>query len=114
MSSNSKLTRNGIAYDFRISPYTLKVEYMDGDVIEYIFSSLLYKEKFEEKLESNRDKINESTSNRFGFSIKNDKLCDLKLYTTIEKRGFLIKLNEVGIEWLSNIQLNGNKLTIKS
>ena len=61
--------------------------------ITYVFSSDLYKCKFLEKLEYNRQEINASLTNRFGFAISNDILCDIKMYLTIEKRGFLIFVN---------------------
>lgn len=116
MVSNVQLTRSGVAYDFKISPHKVKVIYnrLTDEKIEFIFSSELYKNKFEEKLEENRKKINDSLSKRFGFTIKNDKLSDIKLYTTIEKRGFLINHNRESIEWLSNIILDGNHLIMKN
>lgn len=106
-----KLTRSNVAYDLNISPHRMIMEYSNNHKIEFVFSSDLYKRKFEEKLIDNRIKINESLSNRFGFSIENDVLSDLKLYTTIEKRGFLIYQNELGIECLNDIILNGQMLT---
>lgn len=114
MSSNLQLTKDGIAYDFRISPYKVVINYDVDDYLEFIFSSNLYKTKFEDKLLINRSKINESLSKRFGIKTINDKLSDIKLYSTIEKRGFLIKLNEMGIECLSNLTLDGNNLIIKN
>ena len=113
MVSNVQLTRSGVAYDFKISPHKLVVEYGEEE-IEYVFSSELYKTKFQEKMEDNRYKINDSLSKRFGFSIVNNKLCDIKLYTTIEKRGFLINHNKESIEWLSSITLDGSNLTTKN
>lgn len=107
------LTRSNIAYDLKASPHETNITYPDG-VITYIFSSDLYRQKFTEKLRDNRNKINESLSNRFGFTIVNDKLCDLKLYCTIEKRGFLIYQNQRGIECLNNIILDGHQLMNKS
>lgn len=105
----SNLTRSNIAYDFNISPHKLNLQYGD-DVITYVFSSDLYRIKFLNKLEENRNKINSSLSKRFNFNIQNDLLSDLKLYITIEKRGFLIFLNGVKIECLKSITLNGQKM----
>lgn len=109
----SKLTRNGIAYDLKTTPYLHCVIY-EKDGVEYRFSSELYKEKFIAKLENHREKINESLSNRFGFNVKNNILSDLKLYTTIEKRGFLIFYNGVPVECQDNITLDGHKMIMKS
>lgn len=105
----NKLTRNNIAYDLNISPHEVKVSYSDA-AIKYMFSSQLYAEKFSMKLKENREKINQSLSNRFGFKITNDKLADLKLYITIEKRGFLIYQDGTKIECLNTVQLDGDNL----
>lgn len=108
------LTRSGISYNLESSPYTLKVEYQKNDYIIFRFSSNLYKEKFESKLLSNRDDINRSLSKRFGFIIVNEKLSDLKLYSSIEKRGFLIETKEGLYKCLNIIKLDGqNKIQKK-
>ena len=101
------LTRSKIAYDLNISPHKTSVVY-DDSVIEYVFSSNLYKESFLNKITEHREKIGTSLSNRFGFNIKCDKLADLKLYDTIEKRGFLINVDGEKIECLKHIILDGN------
>lgn len=108
------LTRSNVAYNLSISPHKNTIEY-DDDSMCYVFSSDLYKRKFMEKIEENRKTISDSLSNRFGFRIVNNKLADIKLYTTIEKRGFLL-YNSKGekIECLNNITLDGVNLTSKS
>lgn len=105
-----KLTVNGIANNLKDSPYHYKINYNCNSYVIYVFSSKLYKGKFEERLESNRENINKSLSNRFGFEIVNNILCDVKLYSSIEKRGFLIKTNKAGFECLENIRLDGKNL----
>lgn len=112
--SRIKLTQDGIANDLTISPYKTKVFYTANSYVIYVFSSKLYKGKFEERMEDNREKINRSLSNRFGFDIVNNLLCDMKLYTTIEKRGFLIKSNKEGFGCLSNLRLDGKTLIQKN
>lgn len=108
------LTRNGIAYNLSLSPYKLTVKYDKDDYITFKFSSQLYKDNFENKLKLNRDTINSSLSKRFGFNIVNDKLSDLKLYSSIEKRGFLIESKEGLYECLNIIKLDGqNKIQRK-
>lgn len=114
MSSELQLTKDGIAYDLRISPYKYIIKYDEEDYLEFKFSSRLYLNKFKDKLLVNRSKINESLTKRFGIKTINDKLCDIKLYSTIEKRGFLINFNEMGIECLNNIILDGNNLIMKN
>lgn len=108
------LTRNGIAYNFDISPYKATVNYSEHDSITYTFSSELYKEKFLTRLDEHRDTINSSLSKRFGFDINNDKLSDIKLYSTTEKRGFLIEIGELKHTCLNTIKLDGqNKIQKK-
>ena len=106
-----KLTRANVAYDLTISPYRVPISYSD-DVLTFVFSSALYKDKFEKAKEENRNKINSSLSNRFGFKIINNMLCDLKLYITIEKRGFLIYKGEKELICQNDITLDGEKLTM--
>lgn len=108
-----KLTRGKVAYNFEFSPYRYAVEYPD-ETITFVFSSELYRKKFIEKYDKNRDTINNSLSNRFGFSIKANKLADLKLYISIEKRGFLICKGRVKIECQNEILLTCELLTNKN
>lgn len=107
------LTRDGIAYDLNISPYRLEVPY-EGCSLTYVFSSELYKGKFYDRFLENREKIGNSLSNRFGFQIENDMLCDIALYGNIEKRGFMILKGEDKIVCQESIILDGAKLTKKS
>lgn len=109
----ARLTRSNVAYDLNISPHKLEMEYKDETII-YVFSSNLYKEKFLQQLDSNRLSINQSLSKRFGFEIVNDKLADLKLYTVIEKRGFLMYRGQDKVECLNTIILDGNQMISKS
>lgn len=104
-----KLTRSGVAYDLSISPHTVTLSYYGKD-LTYVFSSRLYLDKFMEKLDSNRESINHSLSKRFGFTSVNNVLCDIKLYSMIEKRGFLIKNDKESFECLNTIKLDGTTL----
>ena len=114
MIENQLLTKSGVAYDLNISPHEKEIHYNEEDSVVYVFSSNLYKRKFEEKLEDNRRKINESLTKRFGIQIKNDLLCDLKLYSSIEKRGFLLKNKDEGIKCLNDLILDGQRVIIKN
>lgn len=107
----SKLTRSKVAYDLNVSPHKLNVEYPE-ETITFVFSSALYLDKFKDAQNQHRKKINDSLSNRFGFKIEFNKLSDLKLYTTIEKRGFLLYKGQVKIECLKDITLNGETMTV--
>jgi len=108
------LTRSAVAYDLNISPHRESVPYDDGTTVVYVFSSALYRRNFYARFLDNRETISASLSKRFGFEVNNDLLADLKLYTTIEKRGFLIFKNEVKIECRENIILDGHNLTRRS
>ncbi len=107
------LTRNGIAYNLSLSPYKLTVKYDKDDYITYKFSSQLYKDNFQNKMKSNRENIKNSLSKRFGFIIVNEKLSDLKLYSIIEKRGFLLETKEGIFECLNTIKLDGQNKILK-
>lgn len=109
-----QLTRNGICYNFHKTPYEVEVKYQNNKKIVYKFSSTNNVDRFKSKLQENRDKINESLSKRFKFAIEQDIICDLKLYQTVETRGFLICSNGVFIECLESIQLTGVEVTSKS
>ena len=108
------LSRRGICYNLMESPYRLDVPYSNGDVITYVFSSRRYKEKFYDEFLDHRDMIAESLSRRFGISVKNDVLSDVRLYGRIEKRGFLLERNED--KWLcqEDITLDGVRLMRQS
>ena len=106
------LTRHGVCYNLKETPYKVKIQY-NNDIIIYHFSTTSNIERFQNKLQDNRDKINESLSKRFNIELENDKLCDLRLYTMIEKRGFFIECGERNYECLSNLKLNGQNKILK-
>lgn len=106
------LTRNNIAYNLEESPYLLDVPY-DGYSLIYFFSSSLYRDNFYRRFVENREKINDSLSNRFGYRIEHDLIGDLALYSKIEKRGFLVCLGKDKAKCQEDIILSGGKVTIK-
>lgn len=103
----NNLTRGNVAYNFHYSPYYLDVNY-DDEVLTFVFSSKFNLERFRERIESNREVINASLTKRFRFTIVNNVLCDLRLYISIEKRGFLVKTNKDVFECPDSIILDGN------
>lgn len=109
----SYLTKSNIAYDLNKSPHELSVEY-NSCTIKYVFSSELYRTKFLDKFNDNRGKINTSLSNRFDINIQCHMLADLKLYKTIEKRGFLIFKDGDKIECQNCITLDGQMLITRN
>ena len=109
----NNLTRGGVAYNLDSSPFRYRMDYEDF-YVTFIFSSELYMNKFITNSRKNRNKINTSLSNRFGFNVQFDLLSDIKLYTSIEKRGFLLYRDGERIECLSSITLGGEKATRNS
>ena len=109
-----QLTRSNIAYNLEVSPHEFEVEYKDGETLTFIFSSELYMNKFFDQIEDNRQRISKSLSKRFDFKIENDKLSDIRLYTLIEKRGFLIKKKDVVFKCLEDITLSGQTLMLRN
>lgn len=109
----AQLTRSKIAYDLSISPHRLDVNYGEHS-LTFVFSSALYLGKFLEKQESHRESISNSLTKRFGVVVRNRVLSDLKLYTTIEKRGFLLVKNGAEVQCLEEITLDGERVTFKN
>lgn len=109
----AQLTRSMIAYDLSISPHRFLIHYGEGTSLDYVFSSKLYLEKFIEKMESHREQINLSLSKRFGVGVDFQILSDIKLYTTIEKRGFLLIKDGVEIKCRENLLLSGERAIFK-
>lgn len=108
----AKLTRNNIALNLSESPYTFTITYKNC-VIEYAFSSEFYKNNYINRYKDSREYYNESISRRFGFTTDLDILSDLKLYTSIEKRGFLIYKNGVKIDCPESITFAGLQMTLQ-
>ena len=65
-------------------------------------------------MEENRKTIHDSLSNRFGFRVENNVLCDVRLYMTIEKRGFLLRYNREEFSCLGDLILDGKNLITKN
>ena len=109
----AQLTRSNIAYDLSISPHRVALSYGENS-LEYVFSSNLYKNKFLEKMTENRESINKSLTKRFGVEVNIPIIADIRLYTTIEKRGFLLVRNGVELQCLDKLKLDGESVTIKN
>lgn len=107
------LTRNNIAYNLENSPHILKMEYSGQEVI-YHFSSELYIKKFLSRFKDNRKTIEGSLFNRFGFHINIDLIGDFRLYSSIEKRGFLIQIDGEFAKCQESIILDGARATVES
>ena len=108
-----ELTRSHIAYNLHKSPHREEIPYGDG-ATTYVFSSALYRRKFMEKLENNRHQISALLSKRFGVDVRNDSLADFRLYTSIEKRGFLIIQNGAEIICRDRVKFDTGKMILKN
>lgn len=80
----------------------------------YVFSSDLYRRKFLEKQAAHREQLCVSLTKRFGVEVRVPLLADVKLYTTIEKRGFLLVKDGVDITCLNQVALDGERVTFRS
>lgn len=107
------MTKSGVEHDLIKSPYNILVDYPNGNSIVYYFSSIAGMTKFSEKLESNREFIKESLTNRFKikFSISYD-FCDVSLYRQVETRGYYIEINGVGVEWHAKLVYDGQEVCL--
>jgi len=103
-------TRNNIYHDLAQSPFSVTSCH-----IVYHFSSRIYYRKFTDRLWENREEINRSLSERFKVEINVPVLCDLVLYSKIEKRGFRITTEKEGdIICLDNLKFAGGRVIVKT
>ena len=108
-----ELTRSKIAYNLHHSPHREVILYGE-EATTYVFSSDLYRRKFLEKLETNREQISASLTKRFGVIVRSDALADFRLYTTIEKRGFLLIQDREEVECRDRVTFDGAKMTLQN
>lgn len=72
--------------------------------VKYYFSSKVYMEKFINRLEAFIDEEVDKMQVKFKTKVFADNVFAIKLYTLIEKRGFLIEIN--GKEYIDNIPID--------
>lgn len=101
------LTKNGICYDLKESPYFCSVGFY-----MFFFSSPAHLNKFKEGLEANREWLNDSMKRRFKFEMQMDLLADFSLYRKIETRGFRVCCETNGdvYECPESIEFHGMKI----
>lgn len=107
------LTRAGVCYNLEVTPYKETINY-NNELITFNFSSEYNQNNFINKLKANRDKVNNSLSKRFNLIIEVDLLADIKLYQSIEKRGFLLAKESETVNCLNTIKLDGLMMTTKN
>lgn len=104
------LTKRGICYDLKKSPYT----YSETDITFY-FSSLNHKEHFTEEKERYAQQLNVSLEKRFKCPVDAYTLALVKLYEKIETRGFCIFLKKEGyLECVEEIKFHGTISKLKN
>lgn len=103
------LTKHGICYDLTKSPFTVCMWY--GQNVIYAFSSEKNKEKFINKLEANREELTNSLYKRFKMELDIPLLCDIRLYDSIENRGFYIEVDGKVLRCLEEVTLAGIKIS---
>lgn len=104
------LTRNGICYDLKNSPYFIKLK-----ECTLFFSSSYNKDRFLQREKEERSRINESLSNRFKTNINVDYLAFINLYASIEKRGFyILTKKKEEITCLKHLKFDGLNLKKKN
>ena len=97
-------TKNGVVYNLSASPYKCTWRRLD-----FFFSSAVHLQKFQDKLETRIEWLNDSMTRRFHFSVEVDYIAVLQLYCQVETRGFLIFDNDKS-RWYDcreNITLRG-------
>ena len=104
------LTRNGIAYNLRLSPHIEVINYQNGEMT-FVFSSDLYRRKFIEKREETKREVESIIFRRFGMRFECQEFSDVYLYKKIEKRGFLIYHNDKEATCLDDLNFNGQMRT---
>lgn len=101
----AELTKGGICYDLKNTPFRTTCEIDEEEVAILHFSSKNYRDKFKELQKSFREKFDNSINQKYRVSVNLGLLPDLILYSTIEKRGFFCNVKGVDYDCLKNIIL---------
>ena len=109
----ARLTRSGVCYDLRNSPYKYQVNYNNQE-ITYCFSSEVVKQRFISKLNDNRETTHRFFEKKYGFLCVFNKLADITLYSKTEIRGFCIVVDGEVVLWQEKVKFVGEQLTIRS
>jgi hypothetical protein len=102
------LTRNGVCYNLKISPYKFRI-----NNVRFVFSSQLHLEKFKVGYLENRNIMNKKITERHGVETNLTLFCDIAFYKKIETRGFLLQLDTGEYVCQEKVQLDGEKVTLK-
>lgn len=103
------LTRNGICYNFKVTPYNVKI-----GRFTFYFSSQNHVDKFvSERIDYARG-VNYGLSRRFKLTVNLTELCDVLFYKKVESRGFLITTDEGEFTCPDKLVLNGQMRKLKN
>lgn len=98
METRKNLTKHGVTYDIRNTPFTTL---RNGFV--WHFTSLKRQRKFESKAPVNEQWVNDGLSRRFKCAVHLPILADIQLYQQIETGGFYVTCH--GCEYVSGLSM---------
>lgn len=93
------LTKNGVCYDLKESPFTY-----EWRGIVYFFSSNMHRNHFKRDVVKKEEWLEDSLTRRFKCTVRLPILADIQLYTQIETRGFYVQTND-GAEYESGLEI---------
>ena len=96
------LTRYGVCYDLRKSPFVASYGRMDLH-----FSTRAHMERFMDGVTSRVHWLNDSLSRRFRVPVRADELAVIQLYQMIENRGFLVLVDGEGFSCPDDLEFRG-------
>lgn len=100
------LTTGGICFDLENTPYRCRI-----DDTDFHFSSIVYQSKFAQRVQENREMMNAQLTVKTGIKTDFNLLCDISLYTRIEKRGFYIVVKGVEYNCKEKATLHGERVS---
>lgn len=83
------LTRNGVCYDLRETPFTYSLCGMT-----FHFTSAKHREKFTSEAHKRMVWMTDSMTRRFHFLVDASELALMQLYGQVETRGFLVEMRD--------------------
>ena len=100
--------KNKIYYDIEESDYSVVV-----GRLTFYFSKIQYVDKFSEMLVENRNHISKRLSYQYGTKVECDEMCDMYLYSKIEKNNFRVYKDGERV-WRNNLTFVGEIKTLKN
>lgn len=102
------VTKNGVCYDLRTSPYTVeKLGYM------FFFSTAAHADRFRQDANSRIAWLGDSFTRRFKYRVDVPILAVFQLYAQVETRGFYV-VDSDGREFLCRDEVGFDGLSVRS